>query len=409
MKKHLLAASMVFSALASTGAGYQMNMQGLRQLAMGGSGTAWPWDASTIFYNPGGLSRLNHIQAYGSISWINQDVAYGGLNSSANSSNKALNPFNIYVGGTVKDGSRLGLGIGIYTPYGTRLDWNNDWSGRYMTQSTDLQTIFVQPTVSYKFTERVSLGLGLIYASGRYTSNYALPVQDANSGLDATARLNGTGNGVGFNFGLQMKLSENVQLGATYRSQVNLNLSGGQASFKVPTSLRDSFPNTRFETSMPLPQVASIGIGVKPLRNERLTLQLDLNFTGWNSFDSVRINYTERTSMLQNMRTPRNYRNTLAVRLGGNYKISKVVSVMGGGAYDPSPVVTDFVTPDLPDSDRFSLSCGASVRPFKGFTILAACEFVSSKKRSSNYQFGNFMGTYQTQSVTPGIGITYNF
>ena len=188
-----------------------------------------------------------------------------------------------------------------------------------------------------------------------------------------------------------------------------MDLGGGAATFNAPNSLATTFPNTRFESSLPLPQVASFGVGIKPLANERLTLQLDLNYTGWNSYDSLRINFAQHTSGLQDDHSPRHYRNTLTTRLGACYKISKVVSVMAGTAYDPTPVTNGYVSPDLPDADHIIVTCGASIRPLKRLTILAACEFLSTVKRNSSYDFGGFSGTFWTQAVTPGIGIHYNF
>ena len=409
MKKHLLAASLVVASFTSFGAGYQLNLQGLRQLAMGGSGTAWPWDVSTIFYNPGGLSRINHIQAYASILAIKPSTAYGNYYlGSTRSQDQTFTPFNIYVGGTVREGSRLGLGLGIYTPFGSGLKWDDNWVGKYIVQSIDLKCVFIQPTASYRVSDFLSVGLGVIYATGTFDFKQALPVQDLN-GTEGQAHLHGSGSGVGFNVGLQMKASEHLQFGLTYRSQVNMDLSGGSATFTVPASLRTTFPDTRFESLLPLPQVASFGIGIKPLTNEKLTLQLDLNYTGWNSYDSLNINFSDHTSGLKDEHAPRHYRNTLTTRIGACYKISKVVSVMLGGAYDPTPVTNGYVTPDLPDGDHIIFTCGASVRPFKRLTILAACEFLGTPKRNSSYDFAGFSGTFWTQAVTPGIGIHYNF
>ncbi len=408
MKKHLLAASLVLSSFASFGAGYQLNLQGLRQLAMGGTGAATPWDISTIFYNPGGLARIKTIQAYGSILSINPGTAYGNFQGSTRSVAQSFTPFNIYVGGTVREGSRLGLGLGIYTPFGTGIKWNDDWAGRYLVQQIDLKCVFVQPTISYKLSEVWSVGAGFVYANGTFDLRQALPVQN---GLaeDATAKLHGVGNGVGFNVGIHMKASERMSFGLTYRSQVNMDLSGGSATFKVPASLRSTFPNTTFGSLLPLPQVATFGIALKPLNNERLTLALDFNYTGWNSYDSLRIDFDNHTAMLQNMHAPRHYRNTLTTRLGANYKISKVVSVMAGGAYDPTPVTNGFVSPELPDADRVVVTTGAAIKPLKRFTVLAACEFVSSLKRVGSYNYSNFSGTYWTQAITPGIAVYYNF
>lgn len=400
---------MFLASFTSFGAGYQLNLQGIRQLAMGGSGTAMPWDVSTIFYNPGGLSRLKEIQAYASVMAIKPATAYGNYYlGSTRSIDQTFVPFNVYVGGPVREGSRVGLGLGIYTPFGSGIKWDDNWTGKYIVQSIELKSVFFQPTVSYRFSDFLSGGIGLIYATGTFDFKQALPVQNA-IGEDGSLTLHGNANGVGFNAGLHMKFSNRFQVGLTYRSQVNMNLNGGSANFDVANTLKGSFPNTRFETLLPLPQVASIGFAIKPLNNEKLTLQLDLNYTGWNSYDSLRINFATHTSSLQDNHAPRHYRNTLTTRIGGHYKISKIVSVMAGAAYDPTPVTNGYVSPDLPDADHIVLTCGASVRPIKRLTIMAACEFVNTPKRSFNYDFANFSGTFLTQAVTPGIGIYYNF
>src|SRR4051812_33616579 len=110
MKKHVLAALFLLSTITTFGAGYQVNMQGLRQLAMGGSGTAWPWDASTIFYNPGGLARLKGIQAYASVGFIMPSTAFGNTMSHATTERQTFTPFNLYVGGPIQQDSKFALG-----------------------------------------------------------------------------------------------------------------------------------------------------------------------------------------------------------------------------------------------------------------------------------------------------------
>src|SRR3954471_20923589 len=116
MKKYLLASSLLLaSSMASFGGGFQLNLQGLRQLAMGGSGTAWPWDASTIYYNPGGLARLHGIQAYASMLTIFPSTAFGnqmqsGMEStSLSSAAQTFVPFNFYVGGPIQEDSKFAV------------------------------------------------------------------------------------------------------------------------------------------------------------------------------------------------------------------------------------------------------------------------------------------------------------
>jgi long-chain fatty acid transport protein len=411
MKKYLLGASLLVSAITSFGAGYQINLEGLRQMAMGGTGTAWPWDASTIFYNPGGLGRLKNIQVYASGQFISPSTAYGGPLYSGNTQRATFSTFNLYIGGPIQQGSKFALGLGIYTPFGNGLTWNNNWLGSYVVQSVQLTTVFFQPTISYRINDFISVGAGFVYATGVFTYNKAIPVDSggalSNNSNNGEAQLRGGGNGAGFNAGVQLKVSDKLQFGLTYRSQVNLNIGGGSAQFTVPNSLQSSFPDTHFDTQIPLPAVASFGVGYRPTEN--LTIQFDLNFTGWNSFDSLRINFSQQTADLQNIHAPEHYKNTLTPRIGACYKISRVVSVMAGGAYDPTPVTSGFVSPILPDADRAVVSCGLSVKPLPGFTILAAVEGTSTGVHQGSYVYNNFSGSYKTEAVTPGIGLYYSF
>ena len=414
MKKHLLAASLLLSAATSSGAGYQINLEGLRQVAMGGTGTAWPWDASTIFYNPGGLCRLKGVQAYLSVSDIMPTTAFGNqMNSgttptSVTTNRQSFTPFNFYIGGPVQENSRVAIGLGIYTPAGDGLQWDNNWLGKYLVQSITLKSYFFQPTISYRVSDFLAVGGGFVYGAGTLDFSQAMPVHGplGPGHDDGQAVLHGNATGVGFNLGAQFKLGDNLQFGLTYRSQVNMSISGGSANFSVPSSLRDSFPNTRFDSQLPIPQVASFGVGY---RTGPWTLQLDVNYTGWNSFDSLRFNFDQHTSVLQNMHAPRHYHNTFTPRIGATYKINKIVALMAGAAYDPTPVPNGFVSPDLPDADRVVVSCGISVKPLPRFTILAAFESTTTVKRNATYDFANFNGTYQTFAYTPGLGVYYNF
>ena len=82
---------------------------------------------------------------------------------------------------------------------------------------------------------------------------------------------------------------------------------------------------------------------------------------------------------------------------------------MAGAAYDPTPVVNGFVSPDLPDADRIVLTAGVAVKPLPRITILAAIEGTDAMNRTASYDYANFSGTYKTEAVTTGIAVYYNF
>jgi len=410
MKKHaLITTALLLSASMSFGAGYQLNVQGLRQIAMGGTGTGWMWDASSIFYNPGGLARLKNIQAYGSIQFLTANTQYvqtptGGY--SERSASQVFTPFNLYVGGRINEEGKFAVGLGIYTPFGSGLTWNDNWEGKYVVQSISLRSIFFQPTISYKISDVISIGGGFVYAIGNLRLKQALPIQD-NYGNDSRAELKANANGVGLNLGVHIKPADAIQIGISYRSQVNMTARNGKATFTVPQAVQSSFPNTDFKAEIPLPQVFSIGIGVRPI--PALTLTAEANWVGWKAYDTLFFDYEDNTPSLQDTKAPRNYNNTLAFRLGANYKVSDRVALMAGGAYDPSPVADDFVSPDLPDADRWVVSGGFTVKATDKLTILGAVEYATSAKRDAKYVPADFNGKYQTKAFIPCIGVTYDF
>ena len=410
MKKNFLVTGMLLLYSAMTfGSGYQLNLQGLRQIAMGGSGAAIPWDASVIFYNPGALTEFDNVRAYGSMQFIVPNTKYVQTPSgtySAETKGSVYPNFNLYLGGPIVDKSPVSVGLGIYTPFGSGTRWNDDWTGRYVTQNIKLYTIFFQPTVSYRFNDIVSLGAGFVYGIGGVRLNKAIPITDKD-GNDGTAELKGDGHGIGFNVGLHLRPTERLQFGVTYRSRVNMQVKRGYATFNVAGPLADQFPYTAFKSELPLPEVFTIGTGINV--SEKLTIQADVNFVGWSAYDSLRFEYETHTSLLQDTRAPRKYKNTLALRAGLHYTFSDKFAGMVGGAWDPTPVQDGYVSPDLPDADRAVFTFGFSYRPGKRLVILGSAEFVSTMKRSASYDFENLSGKYQTKAFTPGIGISYDF
>jgi long-chain fatty acid transport protein len=410
MKKVCLftASALAMSSLAFGGS-FQLNLQGMRQTAMGGSGVAWPWDVSTIFYNPGGLSRLDGIQAYANLYMVSPHIKYvqtpsGGY--SYDTKNHTSTPFAVYVGGPLKKDSKWGVGVGIYTPFGSSVNWGNDWTGRYVSESIKLESIFIQPTVSYKINDMISVGAGFVYAFGSVDIDKAIPVQDAN-GNDGQAHLSGKANGVGVNLGVQIKATDKLQFGISYRSGVNMKIKNGDATFNVAPSVASNFPNTSFSSQLPLPSIFTIGAGYKV--TPKFVVQADIVFAGWKTYDSLKFDFDKNTSSLQNSHDPRLYKNTVAFRIGGNYQLCNKLAIMAGGAYDPTPSQSNYVSPDAVDANRITLSCGATYQPIKKLTVMAILNYTTTARREVSYAPDNLVGAYQIKSLVPGIGVSYNF
>lgn len=403
----LTATAIVASSMAFGGS-FQLNLQGIRQTAMGGSGVAMPWDASTIFFNPGGLARLKGIQAYGSVNFVQPSVGYvqtptGGYSAFTNSHTST--PFAVYVGGPIQKDSKLAVGVGIYTPFGSRLDWGNSWTGRYVVEDIKLQSIFIQPTVSYAINDMISVGAGFVYGFGSVDIDKAIPLQDM-TGADGQASLSGKANGLGYNLGVQIKATKDLQFGVSYRSKVNMKVDDGDATFTVPASVASNFPNTSFTSNLPLPSMLTIGGAYKVCKD--FTVQADVVFAGWKTYDSLSFDFAENKAV-SDTHDPRNYKNTVAFKLGGHYQISDEFAVMAGGGYDPTPTQNNLVSPDAVDANRITLSCGATYQPLPKLSIMACLNYTTTAKREVSYDPDNLSGAYQIKSLLPAIGLSYSF
>lgn len=409
-KRFLLIGSLLCSSMAF-GQAYQLNMQGMRQLAMGGSGAAIPWDASAIFYNPGALSAMENPQVYASMNAIMPRTRYISAPTGTamlNAEEQTFTPYNVYFASPVGYKTRFTAGFGIYTPFGTGISWNDNWTGRYLVQEMRLNTTFFQPTLAFQVTDEISVGAGFVYGIGNFEYRNAMPLLDVN-GNEASRELTGRATGVGFNLGLHVKPTENVHFGITYRSQVNMKIRRGYARFSnIPGTVSSSYLNTGFESTLPMPQVLTAGFGWDI--NEWVTLQLEANYTGWGAYDSLRFDFQNNTDMLQDEASARRYRNSITLRAGTKINFrNERWSVMLGTAYIPSPVREGYLNPELPDAVHFLATGGLSWKLSKRISVIGALEYRFYEVRTGLSTEHGFKGKYHTKWLNPGLALTYDF
>ncbi len=52
------------------------------------------------------------------------------------------------------------FGLGVYVPFGLVTDYEKGFAGRYWGDKSHVQVVTFQPTVSYAFNDKVSIGFG---------------------------------------------------------------------------------------------------------------------------------------------------------------------------------------------------------------------------------------------------------
>lgn len=187
----LAAAAMTSHAFAE---GYQVNNMSARQTGMGHVGTAMKLNSESIFFNPAAAAyQTTQFDISAGMTGILSNVHYQSLPTMENnyvsgpiekSDNKLSTPLHVYF--NYKPIDRLSVGVGFFTPNGSSMRWADNWSGANVIQQINLAAYTIQPTVSYKIFDRLSIGAGLMITWGNFDlSRSMLPIGRGNRTLEA--------------------------------------------------------------------------------------------------------------------------------------------------------------------------------------------------------------------------------
>jgi len=236
------------------------------------------------------------------------------------------------------------LGVGLNSPFGLKTEYDPGWLGRHLGILSDLRTININPSIAWKASEQLSLGVGLsIQRADAELSSFA--------GAAGTATIKGNDYGWGFNLGALWKINNQTRIGLSYRSEVEYTLEG-DATFSGNPALNG--PVTADAT---MPDSASFGLFHK--LNSQIDILADATWTGWSDFDELRI---LRTSGALVSLTPENWDDSFRYSLGVNYHLNDKFTLRVGVALDETPVPDAFRTPRIPDEDRTWIAIGGQYR-----------------------------------------------
>src|SRR6266513_125199 len=147
--------------------GFGIYEQNTCTMGRGGTAAAAPCaDGSAIFFNPAGLAGLKGGHASAGVTLIH--VMGGFTDDLFQQTTDLKDPLlvvpQVYVSyGLTPD---LGVGIGLFAPYGLETKWPLSFDGRFAGYDNIIKTYYVQPTVAYQVTPWLSLGGGLDIVHG---------------------------------------------------------------------------------------------------------------------------------------------------------------------------------------------------------------------------------------------------
>ena len=469
-KKALVIAAACAISLPAFAEGYQINSQSARQWGMAHTGTALKLGAESMLFNPAGLAYMDSKFdiSLGTI-LIKSKVKFeqDGYNHSTN--NPLSTPLYGHVG--FKLGKNLAVGVNITNPAGNSLVWGNDWAGATLIQNVSLKAFCVQPTVSYKIGKVLSIGAGLMIDFGSFKQEKALigknqlealsplaeklspmipalgalpgVIQSFHNKYPAEIALKGSSKvSYGFNVGALVNITPKLTFGVNYRSKVKLSVEGGEsdviyanedaetvvntiANFSIPEQLGGmldeatkqtimgaianmnkitKLDNANFSASMPIPSILSFGLAYQP--TNAWTITGEAQITGWSAYKSLDINFSTLSSPEVSIK---NYKNTVAVRLGAEYDACDFVTVRAGVYMDTPPVQMDNYNPETPSANAYGVTAGATLNPTKFLAIDLAVGYLQGEKTTGSCNEGAFKADYTKSAIMPGIGLRFKF
>jgi long-chain fatty acid transport protein len=413
MRKLLSLTLLALAGSTAFAGGYRVSIQGQKQLAMGHTGVAVVNSAEVAFFNPAGMAYLDNkfnVSVGGNALFAETKFQNSQYNWTASTSNLGT-PFSVYATYRITDW--LTAGLAVYTPYGSSVEWDQNWQGAHLVNNIDLQAIFVQPTVSVRLGEHFSIGGGPIYARGSVNFNRNLATS-GNLTENADVTLDATGiSAWGYNLGMMFNPSEKVRLGLNYRSEIIMEARDGDATFgELPTLLENDprFNPTTFNADLPLPAEVTAGLSVQV--SDKLLLAFDYNYALWNVYESLTVEFASGTTSVN----PRNYKNASTYRLGAQYSATDKFTFRAGWYFDESPVQDGYFAPETPRNDSMGFTGGLTYQVSKKLGIDFSFLYLHFDEVDNSYDYyqenGNtqpFGGTYKSVVFSPGIGITYGF
>ncbi len=377
-----LAALAVSSAIVSSSlfytsaqaAGFQLienSARGQGNAFAGAAATAN--DASTIWFNPAGMTKLKNkqISVVGHIilpdSSFTNDGSTDGLGNNLNGADDEGGS-TAFVGNLywVTDVGATKFGLGITTPFGLTTEYNDTWRGRYHGVKTAMSTLNFNPSIAREVTDKLSIGGGINILLADIELTSAI---DFGSLLGAPQQVDGFADlsadnltfnefSWGVNLGMTYDFTKDTRLGIAWRSEIEV-AAEGKAKFSVPTAAAPvlgsgAFQDTRLTAKVTLPQ--NIAVSVKHDVGE-VTLLADVTWTGWSSFEELRIQYANPVQ--PDSVTTEAWEDTFRFSIGADYKLNKKMTLRTGVAYDQTPVPDpEHRTPRIPGNDRTWLSFG---------------------------------------------------
>jgi long-chain fatty acid transport protein len=425
LNKHVIALAVASAFMVAASPSAHASAFALAEQGVSGLGNAYAGaaavaeDASTVWWNPAGMSRLpsgKHLLVGGHLIIPSTE-----FNNRASVIATGSNATRTGDGGDAGDATLVpnaffamdlnpswSFGVGVNVPFGLATKYDATWIGRFHGIESEVMTLNVNPSLSFKLNSRASIGFGLNYQRGEIDLLSAVNFGALIPGTEGLNRTSVDGDAWGFNVGALFDVTPATRLGIHYRSALDYEMDGTTSFSGVPAPLLAN-PLIAAGTStgsvaLDLETPATLSFSAAHRLNDRLELLGDITWTEWSRIDRLPLRRTSGPAAGTTLDTLTfSFDDTWRVAVGANYKWDGPWTLRAGVAFDQSPV-PDAQTRSvrLPDNDRYWFSLGATYQMSRSGRIDVGYTFINIEDAdiNNNQQAGTFPrgvvnGTYE--------------
>lgn len=416
--KTALALAVSAASSYSLAAGFAINEQSVSSMGTAFAGrSSSADDATTVFGNPAGMARIKReqVSAGAALIFAKTDIddargTFGGSNDG-----DMVPTVGVPMGYYVKPlDDKWAFGLGVYVPFGLITDYESGFAGRYYGDRSEVRVITLQPTVSYRINDQLSVGFGptINRIDGELTSAVLNPLSPGRN--DGKVKVKGDDTALGFTAGVLFELDPRTRFGLTYHSKVDYTLKGDTTVSGSGFVLGSSAG--KYDASLDLETPESVDFSVTHDLNDAWTLYAGSTWTRWSRLEEIKVENKGVGGLLgpalSTITEEQDWRDTWSYAVGAAYKLNRQWTLRAGLAYDQSPARNEFRSPRIPTDDRKILSLGAAWSPNDDMTIDVAYSYLKeddAKIDQSSPIKGSYQATYKNSAHGLGAQVTYRF
>ncbi len=378
-------------------AGIAVDLQSARGVGMAGSMIGVVDDASGMYFNPAGIAQGQGLEVeLGTAPIIPAFTVTNPAGQQLNGVANVITPVHLYATWGISD--EWTVGLGLFTPWGLKVEWDPTWEGREVIKKADLKVYVINPTVAYRNGPfRIGGGVQIVRSTVELTKDINL-LDNGYVGVDLGAGAWGVGGNVGIQYDAVPKI---LTLGATYRSSVSQNFEGNAHFTNVPPPYAGTFKDQTAKTKLKLPDNIGFGVAVRPI--PELVLDVDINYFAWQQFQAIDIQFQNPSLSTYESKA---WHHSWNYRIGAEYTLNEHIQLRGGILYDKTPSPTYTLLPDVPDNDRLNFGLGGTYR-WGAFRIELAYQYIHFLGATSTYPNPKYQYDYGANAHV--LALTFGF